>query len=403
MTRIKATIIGGGVIGCAVAYELSKYLKGEICLLEKNLRMMCENQSLRNSGVVHAGIYYPKKKEPLKAKLCVEGNKLLYDFCEEHEVQYKQTGKLVVANTDMEEEYLDDVLRIALGNGVPGIKKISRREALRMEPNVEVQSALYVPTSGIVEAAEFTQKLCSLAKLSGVYILPGNEVVDINVGKNTLEVRVNLGGVRTMFETEILINAAGLYSDEIAKIVNPESPYEIDPVRGESAKFYKSRREDISMEEMNVYPAPYGYYTATGEKADVSLNKFKRLLEEGKITRTVGVHLTPTFNSVGEENVIGKTVIVGPIKTTKVGKEDYGFNLKPEEKYLEMVKSFFPNLRKEDIQLHQTGIMAVLKRHPDFVIERDKKFPNCINLIGIDSPGLTASLAIGKYVMEMLG
>ena len=156
------------------------------------------------------------------------------------------------------------------------------------------------------------------------------------------------------------------------------------------------------MNGMNVYPTPYGFYNDTGERAEVPFDEFQKLLKEGKISKTVGVHLTPTFDLVNGENVIGNTVTLGPTSTVGKGKEDYGSDLHPEELYFRRVKDFFPNLKLEDISLHQAGIRAKLKDHYDFVVERDEKYPNCINLVGIDSPGLTSSLAIAKYVKEMM-
>ena len=125
---IPITIIGGGVCGCAVAYELSKLPLGDIALLERNPKIRGENQSSRNSGVIHAGIYYSRDKEPMKARFCVEGNRLLYEFCEEYGIPHKRTGKLVVATNPMEEEYLEDTLRIAQENGVPGVERIDGKK-----------------------------------------------------------------------------------------------------------------------------------------------------------------------------------------------------------------------------------------------------------------------------------
>lgn len=401
MADIGITIIGGGAVGCSIAYELSKTNKS-VCLLEKNKKLTGENQSSRNSGVIHAGIYYEKGKEPLKAKLCVEGNKLLYEFCEEYNIPNKKTGKLVVATTKREKQYLEELLKTALNNKVPGIKKISGKEVMALEPNVKAKSALYVPTSGIIDPIKLVEKLAFLAGQNNVYCLTGNRVINIIAKGNCFEVFTEASGKIESFETKIIINSAGLYSDEIAKMINPESPYKIEGVRGESAKFYKTKREGIHMSGMNVYPAPYGYYNETGEKADVPFSTFKKLLEEGKVTRTVGVHLTPSFDYINGEYLIGNTVTIGPAKTVGIGKEDYRNNLKTEDSYLPKVKHFFPYLKKEDIQLHQAGIAAALKGHQDFVIEPDPKFPNCINLIGIDSPGLTSCLAIAEYVKEII-
>ncbi|MBI4447490.1 NAD(P)/FAD-dependent oxidoreductase [Candidatus Woesearchaeota archaeon] len=398
--KIKFAIIGGGVVGCAVAYELSKVYRNDICVLERNLKIPGENQSSRNSGVIHAGIYYNKEDEPLKAKLCIGGNKLLYEFCAKYAVPCKKTGKLVVAINKREEEFLDDLLSNALANNVSGIRKIGGEEVKAFEPNVDAKSALYVPTTGIIDPASLVGKLQFLSESNNTIFLAGNKVVNIKPGEESFELTTQSGNRIETFETEFLINAAGLYSDDVARMVNPDAPYKIVPTRGESAKFYK--RNDTFMNGLSVYPVPEGYYNQTGKKAHVSLKIFKALLEKGKVARTVGAHLTPTFDLIEGEQVVGRTVTIGPVKTVGLGKEDYGSNLKSEREYWKRVKKFFPNLKGECIHLHQAGIMAVLEGHKDFVIERDSKFPNCINLIGIDSPGLTSCLAIAKYVKEIL-
>ncbi len=399
METIPITIIGGGVVGCAIAYELSKELGDKVLLIERNQSLKGENQSSRNSGVIHAGIYYPKDTMPLKARLCVEGNRLLYEFCHEHEIPHKRTGKLVVATNSLESEYLDDVLRTAVENNVPKVRKVTGSEARVMEPNVSAEEALYAPTSGVIDATSLVGKLHALAEENGAMFATDRRVCAVRSSKNGFTITMRTSTGAETFQTKQVINAAGLYSDDVARMVNPESIYQMDPIRGESAKFY-AVRPGISMRGMNVYPAPHGILP-NGDKLEANFTEFQRLLSEGKVTKTVGIHLTPTFDFVNGEYVVGTTVTIGPAAVGKIGKEDYR-QTRPESYYLECVRRFFPNLKLEDIRLHQAGIRAKLHGHPDFVIERDAKHPNCINLIGIDSPGLTSSLAIAKYVGNMV-
>ncbi len=399
--RIPITIIGGGVVGCAIAYELSKISKKEIVLIEKNDRIAGENQSSRNSGVIHAGIYYQKEIEPLKARFCVEGNEMLYRFCKKFEIPHKKTGKIIVAHNLEEEEYLDYIVQIALDNEVTGIKKINNKEVKRIEPNVDAKSALYIPTSGIIEPTQFVRKLHILAQSKGVLFLTKRNVIQVNPVKDLFEIVTTFMDTKEIFETDILINASGLHSNEIARMVNIDNNYEVKFIRGESARFYKTRRKDISMNGLNVYPIPYGIYN-DGKKAEVSLNDFKKLLKEKKIIKTVGTHLTPTFDFNNRNYEIGSTVTIGPIPTSVTDREDYSSNIRSEEDYLDRVKSFFPELRLEDIILHQTGIQLKLKDQYDFVIKRDSRYFNCIHLIGIDSPGLTSSLAIARYISNLI-
>ncbi|MBM3699405.1 MAG: NAD(P)/FAD-dependent oxidoreductase [Actinobacteria bacterium] len=400
--EIQLTIIGAGVIGCAVAAEISRKCSGEILVIEKNSQIAGENQSSRNSGVIHAGIYYPRDFGPLKSYLCVKGNSMLYDFCEKHGVPCKKTGKLVLATNALEEEYLEDVLRIAQENGVPGIKLVGGRQIKNIEPNVEAVAGLYVPTSGIIEPTLFVKKLYNIAEEQGVIFLTGNKLTEIKPGSDGgFLIRIKSRNSEEIFETRFLINCAGLFSDEIAKMIDPLSPYEIDPVKGESAKFYCRKRENIIVKGANIYPVPFGYFS-DGERANVHFKKFIELFRESKVTKSVGVHLTPVFDLIDGRYETGNTITIGPAYSKPLNKDDYT-TVRDSGYFYEMVKPFFPNIRIEDITLHQAGIRAKLKGYYDFVIKRSSIYPDAINLIGIDSPGLTSSLAIAEYVRQLLG
>ncbi len=398
--RVKITIVGAGVIGCAIAYQLSKKYN-EIFVIEKNPKVTAENQSSRNSGVIHAGIYYSKEESPLKAKLCVEGNRMLYDFCQEFDVPHKQTGKLVMATEAWQLDYLQDTFQIALQNYVPGAMIISAGDAKRMEPNIQCIQAVYFPTSGIVEATQLVHRLYTLASQNGVYFVTQTEVVDIKPKNEYFEIVTSSGNHVEKFETEILINSTGLYSDEMARKINPDCPHEIFSVRGEMAKFYKSLREDIFHRGMNLYPVPHPL-DANGKKSVIPFDEFQKLFKAKKVLKTVGVHLTPTFDLIDGKYELGNTVTIGPATKEVKEKEDYTHDLYPPDYYFELVHSFFPNLKIEDISLHQTGVQAKLKNQFDWVIEPDEEHPNCIQLIGIDSPGLTGCLAIARHVEELI-
>jgi len=398
--RVRITIVGAGVVGCAIAYQLSKKYD-EIFVIEKNPKVTAENQSSRNSGVIHAGIYYPKDESPLKAKLCVAGNRMLYDFCQEFDVPCKPTGKLVIATEDWHLDYLHDTFQIAQQNRVPGTKLISAEAAKQMEPNIHCIQATHFPTSGIVEPTQLVYRLFTLASQNGAYFVTQTEVIDIKPKQGYFEIATKAGNQIEMFETEIVINSAGLYSDAIARRINPDCPHEILPVRGEMAKFYKSKREEIFHSGMNLYPVPHPL-DSQGKKLVIPFDEFQKLFKAKKVLKTVGVHLTPTFDMMDGSYEIGNTVTIGPATKGVSEKEDFAYDLYPPEYYLESVHAFFPNLKTEDISLHQAGIQAKLRNQFDWVIEPDEKHPSCIQLIGIDSPGLTACLAIARHVGELL-
>lgn len=381
-------IIGAGVIGCSIAYELSKENE-DVLVIEKNPQVNSDNQSSRNSGVIHSGIYYDDKNEPLKARFCVEGNKLLYEFCKKHKIPHEKTGKLVVAANEVEESYLEEILKQAQTNEVEDIEILSEKETKKLEPNVRARSSLYVPSSGIIDPTELVKKLEYLARQNKSIFLTNTEVTEIYFDgkfKVVLKTKDNI----EEFSPDIVINAAGLNSDKLVRQINKKFSYKLKYVKGEYAKFNISRPE-LNVKR-NVYPVPQGIFP-TGERFISSFEEFKRLLSEGRLNRILGIHLTPLIER--------ETITIGPAYSSIVETEDYKPTL-TEESYLEAITPFFPNLKLEDISLYQTGIQARVFGHPDFIIEKDEKIENLINLVGIDSPGLTSCLSIAKYVKKML-
>ncbi len=392
----KVCIIGAGVVGCAIAYTLSKNKDLQVIVLEKNKTIPGLNQSSRNAGVIHAGIYYSKEEEPLKAKLCIEGNKLLYDFCEKEGVPYKKVGKLIIATNNLEKEYLDYFYESAVANKVSGIRKISEKEIKELEPNISALYALHLPTSGIVDVSKLVSKLKELGEKNDVKFLTGAKVIDIKFDVNQYIVKTSSNKTSHFYNADLIINSAGLYSDSVAKMINKNSKFKIEQSRGEFAQF--DNNSDLKI-NMNVYPAPHGLYKTNGEKAKVGLKEFLKLYKDGLVIRTVGVHITPTLTS---HSSLGKVAIVGPAKTVKVAKTDYKKQLKNTEHFFTKVTHYHPNLKKQHLRLHYAGIMAPEKNIKDFTIQNDERFPTFINLVGIDSPGMTSSLAIANYVERLV-
>ncbi len=379
MSDIEYAIIGGGAIGRSIAYALSLQGSDEVVVIERSPTDRIENQSTRNSGVIHAGIYYQQRLRPQKARLCVLGNELIYQFCRDFDVSHARTGKLVVATGPEEEGRLDELYETAMENKVPGVALLGAAEARAREPNVVATRALYAPSSGIIDAAGY---LRALQRAGNSHNLFGTEVQSIAPCADGFRVKTRSKDGCEEFVARRVINAAGLYADEIARMMDPSSPYTITPVRGESAKFYTTRRRALEMQGMNIYPVPNRFLTMGGESVE-----------------TLGVHLTPTL---GEDGEIAATVTIGPAIRSDTGKEDYATNLFAPDFYWQKVRAFFPSLRKDDIELHQSGIQARLSSHPDWIMEADRQEANFVNLIGIDSPGLSASLAIADYVVRAL-
>lgn len=383
--KIPIAIIGGGVIGCAVALELSGS-RGGIFLFEKNPGITRgENQSSRNSGVIHSGIYYDQETRPEKASHCVKGNSLLYEFCDRHQVPALKTGKLIVATGAEEENTLDLYLERAKENGVPGVEKISGQMVKEVEPNVRVGSALMVPSAGIVDPTTLVYRLHTLAQQGGVQFMVGTEVIGLRGEPHATHLTLSYrDGATDRVEARAVINAAGVHADRLAKLLNINSPYELDPIRGDSYKFYGHKRPQLRLAGKNIYPTPEAVMTPSGRHF------------------TVGIHLTPTFRDLSPPFCAGSTVTVGPQLVAVEDRDDTLGDWSPPGGFVEKIQPFFPGLREEDLLWHQAGLQARLKEHPDFVIEADRTYPHFINLLGIDSPGLTASLSIARRVAKIV-
>lgn len=382
---IDITIVGAGVIGVAVARALTA-AGHQVVVLEKNPGVtQGENQSSRNSGVIHAGLYYDSATRPLKAWLCPRGNQMLYDFCARHDVPALQVGKLIVATGDEEKPTLYLYAERAQQNGVPA-RLISREEATYREPAVRSVGALMLPTSGIIDPTTLVRRLYALASAQGAQFLTSTELTAAQPHPEGLACTLRYrDGAQDSFLTRLLINCAGLYSDEVARLVNPASPYRIDPMRGEAACFQRRKRPEITLQAMNVYPTPY------------------LITLPGGSYWTVGVHLTPTLEPLPDGSpALGSTVTVGPLNLPARHKDDYGGPHRPMAEFHQHVAPFLPGLLPSDLQPHQVGIQARLIGHHDWVIKRDPAAPACLNLLGIDSPGLTGCLAIAEYVRQMV-
>lgn len=356
-------IIGAGVVGSAIAREASKY-KLNIAVIEKESDV-AEGISKANSGVLHAGFNVPPNT--LKAKFNVEGLSYFPAICDELDVFYKNSKKLVVANNKSELQYLKKLLDQGEKNNCKGLSLINEKQIKKIEPKVNGKYAIYSEKTAIILPYEFTIALAENAYKNGVEFFLNNEVTKITKSDKYFTVTTNKN---KSFKTKIVINAAGLYSDKIASMTN-SSNKNIYPIRGE----YYIVDCDDAKEILNtaVYPVPP---------------------VDGK---GLGIHLTPTINGniligpsadyIQEKDDVENTEAV----LDKIKKEAY--KLLPELKNVTFIKNYSGNRAK--LFSENSG-----KKFEDFIIEESKEVENFINLIGIESPGLTASSAIARYVME---
>jgi L-2-hydroxyglutarate oxidase LhgO len=385
MDRIGAVVVGGGAVGCAVAWQLADAGIGSVFLLEKNPRLG-EEQSGRSSGVVHAGIYYAEGS--LKARLCVEANARMYELAREHGIPCAKTGKVVVASSKEELSALEEVRIRSLANGVPGVQMLTRRETAALEPALSVEAALLIPTTGIVDAPRLVGTLARLAERKGATVLTGFEVTAIRPQRGVFEVTGRRRGgaaPEETFEAEVVVNAAGLRCDEVGRMADPSLDAEVVPLRGEYCRMNRRHRPELWLSGRNVYPVP--------ERIDLGIER----------PLMVGTHLTPTFGMAPDGSTApGDVFTVGPEFVVAPSRYDYETGRLPLDFIVGRAKRFMPALELEDVQLDYAGIMVHLKGVNDWIVRRDERHPSLVQLLGIDSPGLTCCVEIGKLVRKML-
>jgi glycerol-3-phosphate dehydrogenase len=371
MDQANILIIGGGVVGCAIARAVSARW-GDVFLVEQNPNLGMATSS-RNSGVIHSGIYYPTNS--LKARHCVEGNRLTYDFCKKHNVPFRHTGKLVVAANTHEEADLEALKKKGEENGGEGLRLIGPEEIRKREPHIRGSAAIVVPSTGIVSAEELVHALARVAARQGAEIVDHARVVSLEPVAGGIRVGLLIGDEEgaqdETIEARCVINAAGLYADEVAGLLGNNS-WKIYPVRGE---YCEVRGPRASLINDLVYPLPHAHGLS------------------------LGVHFTKT---------LWGTVLVGPTATYVEGKDNYEKNRLPIADFADSAKALLPEIEEKDLQLGYSGLRPKLvppegKGIADFVITRDPKVPEAIQLVGIESPGLTAAISIGNHVGEMVG
>jgi glycerol-3-phosphate dehydrogenase len=362
MNHFDIIIIGGGAVGGAIAYVLSKY-ELEMALFERNPDVAM-GTSGKNSAVVHAG--FNNTPGSLMAKLCVAGNKKFESLCKTLDVPYKRTGKLVVALNDEDLTIIDSIIAAGEKNGCIGLEKIDAGRLKMLEPEINGAGALYSANTAIFDPFLYTIHLCEAAGQNDVQCYTGNEVSAIRKESNQFVVITNHGE----YHCDILINAAGLYSDTIAAMAGDNS-FTIYPCRGEYFILDTGAADLISRP---VYPVPR------------------------KGVGGLGVHLTTTIDG---------NVLIGPSAEYIDDREDYSTTRQTMEQLFREATILLPSLRQNMIIGAYTGIRAktVSKgetNYGDFLIRESSKVENLINLVGLESPALTASLPIANMVREII-
>ncbi len=364
MEKVKTLIIGAGAIGLAIAYELSKYNE-DIVVVEKE-NSFGKHTSSRNSEVIHAGHYYPPGS--LKAKLCIEGNKLLYEYLDSHSISHKNTGKILIANCEEEIQLLERYYKWGEENGCPPFTWMSSIDVKNIEPDIFCLKALFIPSSGIFDTHSYMKSLANNIENNDGFIIYGMEVISIQKENNSYIVGFKNG---EYYQCDFVINSAGLWADEIAFMLGM----------------------DINSLGLNQFLCKGEYYKTTAIKG------IKHLVYPVTAPNSIflGIHLT--INLAGE-------IRFGP-NAFYVDRIDYKFQEEYLDDFFKEINRYI-SVKKDDLIPDDTGIRPKLQGpnngFKDFYIKEEGKngFPGFINLIGMESPGLTASLAIAKYIKSLI-
>lgn len=363
--RIDCAVVGAGVVGLAIARALAMAGR-EVVILEAETAFGTHT-SARNSEVIHAGIYYATGS--LKARCCVPGRQALYRYCEEHAVNHRRIGKVIVATDDTELAGLEKYRLQAERNGVDDLRMLSAAELRDMEPEVQAIAGFLSPSTGIIDSHGLMLAYLGDAESHGAALALASPVTG---GRCTTDgIVLEIGGAET---TTLLcrnvVNAAGLRAPELARAIAGIPAATIPP----------------------TYYAIGHYYTLTGA------TPFHRLVYPVARPDWLGVHVTID---------LGGRVKFGP-DFDWIDRIDYTFDMRREQAFYESIRRYYPGLRDGALQPGYTGIRPRItgpgEAAQDFVIHgaRDHGVPGLVNLYGIESPGLTASIAIAEYVESVI-
>lgn len=348
----KILIIGGGVIGLSIAYEISKNNRFKVLLVEKNKNFGLEASS-KNSEVIHSGVYY--KNNSLKANLCVQGKKMIYGFCKKNKISFKNTQKLFIGNSLQDYKLIKQMYKNAKKNDVNDVKIIAERTLKKIEPNIEAKYALLSKSAGIFDVNDFMRKLFTLCKKNGVKFFY-NKKISYGYFENQ---KIYFSNIKKQ-KFDYVINAAGVGAIGIAEKSFKNTVFPSDKL---VTGLYFKTRENLKIRRI-IYPA----------------------MKPEKNTERVDI--TPTINN---EYIFGPSV-------EKKGKINLRYSKLKFAKFLKQINS---KLDTKKIKYFKKGIRPKIKTnsksYTDFYIKKVNKY-NWINLFGIESPGLTSCLAIAKYV-----
>jgi L-2-hydroxyglutarate oxidase LhgO len=392
--RYDVVIIGGGIVGLAVAREITRRLpRLRLAVLEKEARVGT-HQSGHNSGVIHSGVYY--KPGSIKARTCVPGAAAMVEFCREHGVKYEICGKVIVATSVEELPRLRDLLERGRANGVDGLRMLGPEELREIEPHATGVAALHVPGTGVTDYAKVCEKYAELIEAQGGTIKTSTKVVGLRANENETVIESNRGAVRA----GVVINCAGLFSDRISRMAGEHPDVQIVPFRGEYYDLVPARAELV---RALIYPVPDPRFPFLGVHftrrihggVDAGPNAIFAFKREGY--RAGDFSLRDTAESLmfpGFWRVAAKHWRMG---------KDEAWRSVSKASFVEGLQRLVPDVKAEDLVPGGSGVRAQAIHRSgalvdDFQFSQTKRM---LHLYNVPSPAATASIAIGRTVVEM--
>ncbi len=388
-----AIIVGAGIVGLATAKNLLD-LKPDykIAIIEKE-SSVAVHQTGHNSGVIHSGIYY--KPNSLKAKNCIEGYKLLINFCNENGVEYELCGKIIAAADESEREGLHQLYLRGQENGLEGLRKLTAAEVKEIEPHINAVEGLWVPQTGIVNYKQVSQTIANLIEEKGAELFFDSRVKDIKVSDKQAEVITQ----NATYTANLVINCAGLYSDKVAKLTQKDIDVKIVPFRGE---YYKLKPEKEYLINNLVYPVPNPEFPFLGVH-------FTRMIKGGV---EAGPNAVLAFaregykkSDINLSELLETLTYPGFLKIAgKYWKDGLGEMHRSWSKsaFTKALQRLLPEVQEDDLMTGGSGVRAQAcdskgNLLDDFVFFEQERI---INVCNAPSPAATASLAIGKTIAE---
>lgn len=386
-------IVGGGIVGLATARELLvRHPHLRLVVLEKEERL-ATHQTGHNSGVIHSGIYY--KPGSLKAKLCVEGRRALWQYCDAKGIEYRGVGKLIVATEERELPLLDELYNRGLENGIENLEVVDAKGIREREPHARGIKAIFSPVTGIVDYGQVASSYGNDVKTMGGEIFTGRDVTGIDRGSSAVLLRTSNG----QYEARYVITCGGLQSDRLAKMTGGKSDPKIVPFRGDYLVLKPEKRDLV---KGNIYPVPDPNFPFLGVHFTPRMNGEVWL---GPNAVLAFAREGYTFTTINPADLFETLTYPGFIKlankyfSTGMG-EMYRDLLRSA--YVKALQRYIPELKMEDTLAGPSGVraqamMADGTQVDDFVFEGDD---GTMHVRNAPSPAATSSLAIGKYIAD---